>query len=370
MKMWSKIKDYCAAHGLVIKTAGTLSPNVKAEVLNHIKKEESVSDSLIDFKCRAWPTVGVWEQPNIRKLYDILLNDDVQALAEQIDNVNNQIGAKATRLLWVELRAGDDIPVFNNTDSRSSVRSDEWQYKTDWFSAAVYMNATNCIEFALKKGWGGPLREIANFNDNGKRIHDDGEKTTDENLYRYGMQSVDGSLRQLCFSGESDFDWVDSAKENGKEWSKIDWCPNVTVGSIEWLKRIVFEMHYAECSEVAFLKWCKDECPRSILQEEPGAYYGETADTCVISEKTLLRFVELGWCNVKTIEELKSWFEFNDIDQNDNYKDPISKIAYENRTARKPLPLDFIVVLERLKLLELIPSDEDGAVRKNSKQVL
>ena len=109
MRMWSKIKDYCVAHGLVIKTAGIISRDAKDDGLDGGKKE-LVSASLGDFKCRVWPDAGVWEQPNIRKLCDILLNHDVEALEAQIETVNGQIGVNATRLLWVELRTGDVLP--------------------------------------------------------------------------------------------------------------------------------------------------------------------------------------------------------------------------------------------------------------------
>ena len=90
------------------------------------------------------------------ELYKILKNDDVVQLASLIESSKNEIGTNPTMDLYAIY---DQHPLINTPAWKTELRYDidvkHAEYLqtniagTDWFSAAVYLNSTKCIEWAI-----------------------------------------------------------------------------------------------------------------------------------------------------------------------------------------------------------------------------
>ena len=352
---------------------------------------ENIADSLPYVHCAKEAYVQINTQPNLQRLYSIIVNDDVEALKREIEYVRNDgLSIQKTRNLWVELGSGNDGLIHQYKSGKR--REVNMQYNTDWFSAAAYLGAEKCIGFAISEGWGSVSRGIKIFTPQEHNSFDRDERDyyryeyendriltkadlmsqESKEIYSNGTSSASGSLRSLCFSIDAKFDWLSLAKQMPDKWSKIEWAPDIKVGTTEWLKRIVFELHTKECSEKAYKEWCEKEFPRGTVTVSAfAAGLGHTSDIGkpIFNEKTILNFINLGWCNVETLEELRDWFDYKEVDTSEKYAKPITIEAWSNRSHRTVAHPEFVSLLERLQLQTLIPSKNE-LLHKNVQQVL
>lgn len=370
MKIWDKVGAWLEKNMVKrINVSGGIpfesDEDVKSDTEKDRITEKSKKINVDDFRCKVWPEVKEWDQPNIKRLYDILKADDVKALKKELTLVEGQIGKRLTMDLFVELGHNG-----NGTDAvgwmpsyPGASRDNKKQYKTDWFSAAVVMGSKACIQYALEEKWATPSRGINAFKESegSSSWHDKNIKNKEESSYRFGFCDPDSSLKRVCLRNNMNFDWVASAKQDPLSWSEMRWCKDQKVGTIEWFKRFIFDIQESNPSEEKYRKWVKDEEPRGYFKT--GAFSIEA----ILNEKIVNGLIELGWINLEKLEEINNWFKFSDVNQEDNYLKPISETVFNNRKNRQEVPSEFTNVLERLRLKNLIPLEREEAVSQRQR---
>lgn len=318
-------------------------------------KSNKVHRSIVEnFKCKRWPDIKEWEQPNILRLDAILRRDDPDALFQELHTVEEQIGKRLAMDIFVELSADDDnafTPRYPGAKRKTGT-----QYKTDWFSAAVFIGAPKCIQFALDNGWSTPNRGITTFHEADSEYDLKEYKKKNENasensgMYAYGFIEPVSSLKRECLKNNREFDWVSAAKKSPVLWGEMPWCKTQIIGSNEWLKRLVFDIIAPNPTEDKFLSWCKEEAPRAYFE-------GGRKVQAVLSERIVNGLIELGWCKLENLEYINNWFQFSDINQKDNYRQPITEATFNHRKNRIPIPSEFTNILERIRLQSILPQN-------------
>lgn len=365
MNLWNKTRKYVKdLGGLIVKTSAIAE-----------------SGELLDFRCTQTRSIEEWDQPNIKRLYEILEKDDVVALEAEISKVGKQLPLSGVMGLSVEMACTlDTDKIFNLTGQNIGWDTiSNKQMKTDWFSAAVYMKAEKCIEFAIKNGYGSALREIAKFS-HSLGFSESIENVEERKTGRFSMGVSLGSanfytsLRNLCLFGKINIKWEPLA-ENKNDWEGIGWSSSVNYGTIDWLKRIMYEMALGSGkllgtmrtpgfskSEDDFKRWEKEERPRGFVKVDD-----ENKET--VEEVLLTNCLKMNWITSAQVVELMDWFEFKDIDAEEKYVNQISETVFNNRKSRRVLPKSFVSFVERLRLCEFIPKvNEEKELEKTIHQ--
>lgn len=229
-------------------------------------------------------------------IYKALKTDDLSALSNIISTSKTKIGIQAT------------MDLFAIYDSHPLVRTAQWGNElnfstdpthaeylssaiagTDWFSAAVHLNATKCIAWAISEKWGSATRAISRFHTN--KSH-------------YPTNNPD-NLRTTAMSGTS-IPWRDLAKKDIDGWTKLKWSTH-EVGTTEWLKRLIFEIHKHQIgenklNETSYDSW-DNQCPNKMI-------LNDRLDDSVTALMTLVyNFNEIGVCDYKTWLGIKDWMQ-------------------------------------------------------------
>lgn len=355
------------------------APNeVAMETLVLDVQKVNISDSLEGFLCARAPYIHISSQPNIRRLYDILVRDDVNALRAEIDYVVNQIGIERTRLLWVELGSGNDNLIKDEKNQGKRVMNQ--QYKTDWFSAAVYLGAEKCIEFALEEGWASVSRGIRKFTPDDWEYFRDSMHERDSyrreeysekekrrlSIYPHGVVPPHSSLRRECMERGTNLRLVKLVSATPDAWTNIEWSPSAKIGTVEWLKRLVCELHLMDCSEEKYTEWSTKEFPRdSRAATSMGSRYEiKNCGVSILDSNAIEQLLQVGWANIETIKGLQDWFNYKEIDISERYKDPIHPDTWQNRENRAPPNEEFAYIVERLELMNFLPPNIEATNKR------
>ena len=175
----------------------------------------------------------------------------------------------------------------------------DWLTRTDWFSAAVYMQSEKCIKWAINSGHVTINRNVAQF------------------FVSEGIQNEDiKTFKSLCFSGQvSDFSKY-ITQENLLYWTQTKNLKTIP-GSTDWLKCKLFEATAYGNNRLtsnSFENWMSNEA----LKNPP---------TLSVNMNTVFGCLSLG-CEPIVFLEIMDWLKLRCDPTNTNFHEFNSNIEH------------------------------------------